>query len=296
MRSPVRSVLRSVSEVAMSNAYALGRNSSTAYIGVEQEPEYADADIQSYAAPSLSNENGMIDNPASAGAPRSTSGDGSNWPASHGGSETVQYGSSGTGTMAENGASAVNATSAQRIQAIPLYDRHNNSGPPDQFWEGGAPLEQKGAGTAGTPSKSRSISGGEELHADNFYTDKGINPGDRRWADNPRLNVPNEPRPTSGQSPSDFKFMRPFDQLNRPYDDVVVGSSRHLTGMHFSMADHRREYEILGMAPAKTGRNTYRLTPEPWDEHIEDLPPAYSQVNARVEVVDIPSRGRTWRL
>jgi hypothetical protein len=36
------------------------------------------------------------------------------------------------------------------------------------------------------------------------------------------------------------------------------------------MADHRREYPILGMAPVNSRRNTYRVEPTPWDINIVD--------------------------
>lgn len=59
-----------------------------------------------------------------------------------------------------------------------------------------------------------------------------------------------------------YSFTRPFDQH----------SAREMTGDHFSMADHRRNYEIGGMKPAPSRRNTYRLEPTPWDSDIIDMP------------------------
>ncbi len=53
-----------------------------------------------------------------------------------------------------------------------------------------------------------------------------------------------------------------------------------LTGDHFSMADHRREYDILGMQPVRSSRNTYRVEPTPWDSDVVDRPDAERIVRA----------------
>jgi hypothetical protein len=137
----------------------------------------------------------------------------------------------------------------------------------------------------------------EDLDADGWKEQKGVLPGDRRWADNPRRNPPPEDRPTMQMAPRSYSFTRPFDQLNRVYPDVTVGTTRQFNGMHFSMADHRRDYPILGMAPRTSSRNTYRLMPAPWDANIVDLPPDYGgPANARVRSVEVPASSRSYRL
>ena len=57
-------------------------------------------------------------------------------------------------------------------------------------------------------------------------------------APDPRWVPPPEPRITNRLSPHTFLFTRPFGQ----------DTDRYFTGEHFSMADHRRTYPILGMA------------------------------------------------
>lgn len=95
-----------------------------------------------------------------------------------------------------------------------------------------------------------------------------------RYAQNPRNNLypeggnvagftqstPGTVRPTARQSPNYYAFTRPYDQAY----------ARRLNGSHFSMADHRRNYPVFGMAPAKTWRNTSRIDPAPWDANIVD--------------------------
>jgi hypothetical protein len=64
------------------------------------------------------------------------------------------------------------------------------------------------------------------------------------------------------------------------------------------MADHRRNYEILGMAPARSRRNTYRMEPAPWDLDVVDMPStdAYNPVDARIRSVELPQNPRSMRL
>lgn len=112
---------------------------------------------------------------------------------------------------------------------------------------------------------------------------------DARW------DPPAENRVTQRMSPRRYSFTRPFDQLSKG------NGARHLNGNHFSMADHRREYEVLGMQPWGTRRNTYRVDPAPWDADMYDVPPE-STIGAvtqgRVQAVDIPSDSgnRSFRL
>ena len=97
-----------------------------------------------------------------------------------------------------------------------------------------------------------------------------------RWAHNPRRNAypeggnvagftdstPATERTTDRNSPNSYSFTRPFDQQ----------FERRFDGRHFSMADHRRNYPIMGMKPPPTWRNTSRVDPAPWDANIVDTP------------------------
>lgn len=98
-----------------------------------------------------------------------------------------------------------------------------------------------------------------------------------------------EPRPTSVMAPNSYVFTRPYPGM---------GTAGHLTGVHFSMADHRREYPILGMAPVRSSRNTFRLEPEPWDTDVVDVPsPSDPSPDGRILAMDVaPSGNRSWRL
>jgi len=110
----------------------------------------------------------------------------------------------------------------------------------------------------------------------------------------PRWNPPAETRPTERMSPATYSFTRPFDQGQKG------NGARQLNGTHFSMADHRRDYEILGMRPWSAHRNTYRVDPTPWDADMYDVPPPQdigTVVNGRVQAVEIPaSNNRSYRL
>ena len=68
-------------------------------------------------------------------------------------------------------------------------------------------------------------------------------------------------------------FMAPNNQyITVPYGEGKVPPPP-MTGDHFSLADHRRKYEIYGMRPqGGTGVNTYRLSPKPWDTQLTYVP------------------------
>jgi hypothetical protein len=88
-----------------------------------------------------------------------------------------------------------------------------------------------------------------------------------------------ELRPTTRMSPHSYVFTRPFDQH----------AERQFNGFHFSMADHRRDFDITGYAPVRTARNTYRIEPTPHDVDIVDVPPDIeSAPAARVVQIEIP--------
>jgi hypothetical protein len=74
-------------------------------------------------------------------------------------------------------------------------------------------------------------------------------------------------RPLASQSPVSRFFMRPW---HRPRNRAEVDGGV----LHFSMANHRRNYEINTMRPqGGVGMNTHRVTPRPWDEDLY-VPPA----------------------
>lgn len=111
----------------------------------------------------------------------------------------------------------------------------------------------------------------------------------------PRWNPPQETRMTEQLSPRSYSFTRPFDQGSKG------NGARHLNGIHFSMADHRRNYPILGMRPWGQNRNTYRIDPAPWDAEMYDVPPEQqpeTTSQGRIQAVDIPESlgARSYRL
>jgi len=120
---------------------------------------------------------------------------------------------------------------------------------------------------------------------DDSKTDRGA--VGNRFANSPYYSTPAETRPTALLAPTSYSFTRPFEQL----------WERRNNGIHFSLADHRRNYEVMGMTPMQRGRNTYRLDPPQWDTDIVDVPPPYTVPNRRVEAIDLPPSGnRSWRV
>ncbi len=167
--------------------------------------------------------------------------------------------------------STTDVPSAQRLKQTPLRGyRPDADKSPEAFW-----------GRKDADTKARHSV--EDVDADGWQELKGV----KRWAPNPRLTPPPEPRLTSRMAPRSYSFTRPFDQH----------AARQFNGTHFSMADHRRNYPILGMSPVRTMRNTYRIEPTPWDVDIVDLPPeAPYMPNARLRSAELPPASRTWRL
>lgn len=77
-------------------------------------------------------------------------------------------------------------------------------------------------------------------------------------------------RPTADNSPTGYAFQRPW-HIPRNVKDVLGEDAV----AHFSMADHRRKYEIMTQKPqGRLGVNTYRASPRPWDENLFIPPPA----------------------
>lgn len=123
----------------------------------------------------------------------------------------------------------------------------------------------------------------EFLDADGFEIVKG----ELRRAPDPRWTPPRESRPTQRMSPHTYVFTRPFDQH----------SARRFNGSHFSMADHRRDYDILGMAPVRQRRNTSYRIPAPWDTDLVDEPVEMDVRPQGIPVIDLPPpSNRSFRL
>lgn len=114
------------------------------------------------------------------------------------------------------------------------------------------------------------------------------NNGQARFAPNPRTNVPDEPRPTNRLSPATWSFTR----------DMWGGPMRN-NGEHFSMADFRRDYPIMGTQPVRTWRNTYRIMPVPYDTDMIDVDPTTVTPSIPEAVIESPvpaMAGSNWRL
>lgn len=122
----------------------------------------------------------------------------------------------------------------------------------------------------------------EFLDADGIETTVGSRP------QAPRPPQPPEPRWTQRLSPHTFLFTRPFAQ----------DTARYFSGDHFSMADHRRTYAILGMAPSPYKRNTFRADPPPWDDSRIDMPQqAPPSAPGHLIAYELPPpSGGAWRL
>lgn len=167
--------------------------------------------------------------------------------------------------------------SSQRMQTIPTYDVRPQPlvESPEVYWD----TRDRDDARRHSVESQRAIGWDEK---------KGVFPTDLRWEDNPRRKPPPERRVTQLMAPRTYVFTRPFDQH----------SARQFNGTHFSMADHRRNYEILGMAPVQTRRNTYRLEPAPWDIDIVDTAPTRTPTTtqARLASVEVPYGSRSYRL
>lgn len=131
----------------------------------------------------------------------------------------------------------------------------------------------------------------ETVDANGWQEKQGVNAGETRWAPNPR-SVPSPlSRVTQLLSPSSYSFTRPFGT-----GTPKIGA-KQFTGEHFSMADHRRNYEIHGMQPVRSSRNTYRLDPTPWDIDIVDKGPETNYTpDATIVSTPAPYPDRSWRL
>jgi hypothetical protein len=167
-----------------------------------------------------------------------------------------------------------------RTQQMPQRDYRPTplTGAPDLWWRGPGP---------GREIQQRHNSA-EFVDADGWEPTRPVGALPKRAAPDPRRTPPEEPRPTNRMAPNRWIYTRPFDQH----------AAHRLNGIHFSMADHRRQYPIMGMQPITTRRNTYRLDPGPWDTDIVDEQPSADYTpNQRIQQVELPtSTSRSWRL
>jgi len=166
-----------------------------------------------------------------------------------------------------------------RLGQRPLHEFYPDTRDPERFYR------DRDADDA----KRHSV---EDIDANGWEEGRGVTPGDRRWADNPRRNPPPDNRVTQIMAPRSYSYVRPF------MTGLPKEGARDLNQGHFSMADHRRTYPIADMAPVKTARNTYRIDPTPWDVDLVDVPPAQTPYvpQGRIQSVEVSSPSRTWRL
>lgn len=111
---------------------------------------------------------------------------------------------------------------------------------------------------------------------------------------NPREYPPPETRWTESQAPAGYSYLRYYDQLHKG------NGARTFNGSHYSMAEHPRRYDILGMIPPMVHRNSYRINPVAWDQDSVDVPPfvAPDYVPIRVQALNLApaQQGRSYRL
>lgn len=82
-------------------------------------------------------------------------------------------------------------------------------------------------------------------------------------------------RPTADNAPMGYQHKRPW-HIPRNIKDAVGEDAV----AHFSLADHRRAFEIMGMKPqGGVGANTFRADPKPWDEALF-IPPTAGDIPA----------------
>lgn len=177
--------------------------------------------------------------------------------------------------------SAQQTPDSARLGERPLRDfRPNPSGPPEDFWN---PINADTARRASV----------EDVDGNGWNEIKGITAGDRRWAEDPRRTPPPENRITQQLAPRTYSYTRPF------MTGLQKMGARLFTGNHFSMADHRRRFEVVGQSPVRSGRNTYRIEPTPWDADIIDVPPNVEPdiPQGRIQAVNVDyGQKRSWRL
>lgn len=180
-----------------------------------------------------------------------------------------------------------NTPDPYRLGNQPLREHYPNGGDPPEEYYGGLDAEKKARHSV---EKQIADEGWQENKAYAGYPDPYA--GADRWAHNPRRIPPKESRVTQLLSPANYSFTRPFG-----WGLPKLSRKPNATGEHFSMADHRRNYEILGMQPPRQWRNTYRLDPIPWDQNVVDVPVTVQPQNGQIVASDFnPLTSRSWRL
>lgn len=82
-------------------------------------------------------------------------------------------------------------------------------------------------------------------------------------------------RPTASMSPITHLKRRP-EHHPRPITEAIGPDAV----THFSLADHRRVYKIMGQRPQGRMRtNTFRAEPRPWDEDLYTPPPTVNMLS-----------------
>jgi len=152
--------------------------------------------------------------------------------------------------------------------------------PPEQWWL------RPGFGPG--YEKQRYHTSLEDVDADGWELTRG-SPNQKRAAPDIKRTPPPENRITQQMSPANYSYTRPFDQT----------IAHSFNSVHFSMADHRRDYKPFAQNTSPTRRNTYRIDPVPWDTDIVDMgdPTVSGLIDARLVQVDVPYyAGRSYRL
>lgn len=223
------------------------------------------------------------------------------------GAYTTQAGTAGEYSNAPDYGTPNSAYAAPDVHRDAPYNDEFGWGPktrisventPDAMREFAAPVRDFRPDGAGSPKPfyAQRDADGKQRESVTDQDANGWNEKKDRYkiGPDPRWNPPAETRVTEQLSPRSYSFTRPFDQGTKG------NGARQLNGQHFSMADHRREYPILGMRPWGSNRNTYRVDPAPWDADMYDVPPESTMgavTNGRIQAVDVPdSGGRSYRL
>ena len=156
---------------------------------------------------------------------------------------------------------------AERLGTIPIVQR--------QVYPGRPPGDWYDANTDYDDARRHAV----EVQSTTGYVETRTH--ELRRAPDPRWNPPAPSRVTAALSPRSYLFARPFQ---RP-------PARN-NGLHFSMADHRRKFDVLGMSPVRERRNTFRADPAPWDTNQYDVPPPVQPLTTATSVqgLDLPPR------
>lgn len=79
--------------------------------------------------------------------------------------------------------------------------------------------------------------------------------------------------------------------------NMLARTPKRFSGGHFSMADHERNYDILGMEPQRSSRSTYRASAPEYGLSVVDMPAeTASAPNATLRALNVPSTSGAFRL